>query len=241
MTEDKRVVLLVCGNGALANAILALDDGKSIFTLKFSTESGVLKNTGTWEGNIVAVHCGTGRQLSDLLTFCEKVEVPLIQASTGQVLPSMIKIPIIDAPNLDPTTIAFLKALPGLLKEMTRDPAVSIAGGYTIESHKPEKKSPPGTTLMMAKLAGLPSTSVESVRTPGIQLALGISRRHFGQHSINRITLEFSSGALFTQEIRIEGIEPYAKGAVILAQRILERKAQIGLAPILYKMTEFYC
>lgn len=244
MTEDKRVVLLVCGNGALANAIIELDDGKSVSATKFSPNLSVMKNVETFGGtlqNTIAIHCGSGRELINLIIFCEKVDIPLIQASTGQLLPSVIKIPIIDTPNLDATTIAFLKAFPAFLHELTKDPAISLTDARIVVSHKPKKTSPPGTAIALVDMVGLPHAEIEAVSTLGIQLALGVPKEHRDQHALHRLTLEFNSGTRLDLGLFTQGIESYAKCAPILARRVLERKAKGELSPRLYKMTEFYC
>ena len=166
----------------------------------------------------VLVHCGSGRQLPDVLTYCSANHVPLIQCSTGITYPSTFtnepEFALVEAPNLSIPIIKFLY----LMEAMG-----PLFHGYDIsitESHQSTKKSVPGTAMEMARLLGVEQSNIKSIRDAGVQRSeLGIPEENLGQHAIHIIDI-FGDGCEITMRTQVYGLDTYLAGLVKIVHAI---------------------
>jgi hypothetical protein len=217
----KKLCLLVCGHGALANAIMHSKEDRTVRTVRFDPNFNINELPTSVRRRIVAVHAGSGKEFLRLLAYCEDRGIPIIQASTGQKVSHRPKVVVVEGLNLGLTMIAFLKAMPILLKIMTRDPAVRIVSKSIKESHQAEKNTPPGTAYALAKILQKPIGSIISIRDLNGQLEMGVSTHSLGRHAYHLITLGFMDGMNLEIKPKVHGLGSYAFGAHVIAYRML--------------------
>lgn len=161
---------------------------------------------------VVLVHCGSGRQFNDIVSFGNTNNVPVIQCSTGITFPedfaANLAIPFIEAPNLSIPMIKFLY----LIEEI--GPLFHDSGITITESHQKSKVTLAGTALEMAKLLGIEQSKIKSIRDEDTQEnLLGISKEHLGQHALHLI--EISDGeCVITLKTEVHGLNTYVEGLV---------------------------
>ncbi len=211
----------VVGHGKLASRIQS-DLSKTAQQLQ-----SPLAFVGNWDNlltkendtsRMVLAHCGSGRQLYDVLEYCNTNRIPLIQCSTGISYPdgftSETAFPLIEAPNLSIPIIKFLY----LLEEMEplfREYDISIT-----ESHQKAKTSLPGTAMEMARLLGVEESHVKSIRDEDIQKnSLGIPQEHLSQHALHIIEI-LADECIITLRTEVHGLETYLTGFVRIIQGI---------------------
>lgn len=207
--------LIICGNGALGQLLWGSFQRQRAISAQYFDDAREVAA----RPNSIAIHCGSGRQLESLLTFCENERVPLIQASSGQTLPGQLPTPVIDAPNLAIPMLAFLKGLPEFWK-----PFLTSGLGFTVsvaESHQCTKKSVPETAKRMAKAVGFQPELIASIRSPVAQQALGVLFVHLPRHGCHWVTIE-GHGVTIQLATRINGLQPYVDGARIIAERVIK-------------------
>ena len=220
--RKKKLCLIVCGNGAFARAIMGYKDDRTVITVKFKPGLDIGRLPRFAERRIVVVHVGTGREFAALLAFCEKWDIPIIQASTGQKrLSRKPGVPVIECPNLGLTIIAFLNALPVFIKALGRDPAVRIVSRLLTESHQSEKKTVAGTARKIARIIKIKANNIISLRKLNEQLCLGVPMHHLGRHAYHLLTLGFVDGIHIEIKTKVHGLGPYASGAAMIAYRII--------------------
>lgn len=201
--------VLICGNGQMAKGFASFLKKEKISYEKFT------KNT---EGKFdFAVHLGSGRELKDLIKFCEENKIPLIQASTGQKIKSKPETFILDLPNV---SLEILRSLIFLqeIKIFAQQNKMKIE---LTESHQSSKKTTPGTAILIAKILGIPKNKIISKRN--IKKA---HAHHFIKLSKKEIEIEYS--------IKINGRETYFEGLLSIIKILKKEKLRKGFYDINY-------
>lgn len=219
--EEKSIHFIIAGKGKLAKAIQDVLDREGFNWLPFKE---TIVGGDSMRANTIVVHCGSGRELPSALDWCEKNQVVLIQASTGQSLPEKVDAPVITVVNL-------VMAIPKFINQLHQLKALFPKAWIKIvESHQETKKTVPGTAVEMAKALGVPEEEIVSIRNKAEQLALGIPEEHLDGHGYHFITIT-DSGATLRLQTAVNGREPYGYGLIELGKKILE----LSLAPGHYK------
>lgn len=222
--------LIICGSGALGQFLWGSFQRQQGISAKYFDDAREVAA----RPNSIAIHCGSGRQLESLLTFCGNEKIPLIQASSGQKLPDQLSTPVIDAPNLAIPILVFLNGLPEFWK-----PFLMSGAAFTVsvaESHQCTKKSVPETAKRMAKAVGLQPELIASIRSPVVQQTAGVPFVHLPRHGYHWITIE-GYGVTIQLATKINGLQPYADGVRIITERVI--KALPHLHNRLYSASEF--
>ncbi len=169
--------------------------------------------------NPIVIHVGSGRFLLDLIVECGKHGYPLVQASSGQMLPdsAFVPIPVINAPNLGLLILALLDVMPRL-GTLTRELGAKVE---VAESHQASKTSPPITAQIIAGYFGNPSESVNSIRNTGIQTTLGVPTEYLDGHAYHFINIK-AHGVEAEITFKVHGRKAYFLGAVALAQKMID-------------------
>ena len=213
-----------CARGFDASGVLGYQRVDGVpFPLNFPRES-------------IVVHVSSKERLPGVVEECEKYNLPLIQASSGQtkLISKDVKIPVIDAPNLSLEIVALFDVLPRLGK------LIQEAGSdvHVCESHQHTKTSPPITAHTIAGFFGKMPESVQSIRDIEVQTAiLGVSGEHIGGHGYHYVKIVGEGGSEIILQTKINGRLPYFYGALAVARKILEIKAT--LAPGIYPIDKF--
>lgn len=155
----------------------------------------------------IVVHAGSGRELQEIIGFCQKTNSTLIELATGSTLETFVpSFPVIMCPN---TNLLMLKFMSMLSR------AGHLFKGYDIqvtESHQAGKTSTPGTAVAIAQSLGLSAGDVISVRNPEHQrFLLHIPSEHLARHAFHRINIRDAVCSV-TLETRVCGTSPYASG-----------------------------
>ena len=219
--------IIVCGHGAFAKEVIALCTEKNI-------RAGRSDDERNFCSNCVAIHCGTGRQLEGFLGDCGRFGIPVIQASSGQKLPDDLPCPVIDAPNLALPVVQFLK---GLLAFVVGFEHLGLAK-CLVESHQHTKKSVPETARRMADAICIPQADIHSVRDDYLQESLGVPHEHLGRHGYHWIKF-VGDGIEIGLSTKVNGLRPYALGALHIAENALALHAKGALANGLHPVSEF--
>ena len=103
----KRFIVVV--NGALSQQMLydlpttAAKIGYDLQSVAAWDHLGPQDHDDPAQENLI-IHVGSGRQLTEVIDFCQSKEVPFLQASTGidmaDLLPSPLAFAVVEAPNL---------------------------------------------------------------------------------------------------------------------------------------------
>ena len=197
----RKMHVFIAGSGKLASELfehLALDHPFEIVRWQGAPAS---------ERRAIVLHAGSGRELGDVVAFCERTGSTLIELATGSALPSAAPAcPVVLCPN---TNILMQKFMAMLQR------AGSLFAGSRItvtESHQAGKTSAAGTALAMADALGLAAEDVVSVRDPAAQqAALRIPREHLDRHAVHVISIEDGACSI-SMESRVYGSSPYADG-----------------------------
>ena len=207
----------VVGKGKLARELLsALDLGQGFRVMAWSGSDRPVTRS-------IVVHAGSGRELAELVRYCEQTQSVLLELATGSALENVAPgFPIVMCPN---TNILMLKFMAMLAA------SGSMFAGYQIslsESHQAQKSSVAGTALSLAKSLALPASEVRSIRDPVEQEGtLAIPREHLGRHAYHHVAIEDGCCAL-SFETRVYGDTPYAEGVativVAIGNRALENR-----------------
>lgn len=99
--------ILLAGNGLMAQAIRNACATSGVSIERFETDVDL---AGWSHEGAVAIHAGSGRDFERLLGFCEDRSIPLIQASTEEVVLPIrpLKTIVVMAPNLSEPIVAFM-------------------------------------------------------------------------------------------------------------------------------------
>ncbi len=201
--------IVIVGNGKMAEILGDCCRKKKIPFIGFHSENYTEKDD-------LVVHFGSGRQLPEALEWCNRHNVPLIQGSTGQQLPSKVSILVVNAPNLALPIVKLLSIMPTIADT---DTLAEMKIGI-IESHQASKKSVPGTAKVMAEIFGISETEIISIRDREKQLQLGVPEEYLDGHGYHWITLE-GGGVTIELSTKVNGREAYAYGAISLAKKLL--------------------
>ena len=182
------------------------------------------------EARAIVVHAGSGRELAEVVAFCERTGSPLLELSTGSALEAQApRCPLVLCPN---TNILMLKVMHMLAR------CGALFAGYDIgvtESHQANKTSVAGTAVDIARSLGLAPEAIRSVREPVLQQGeLGIAPEDLARHAFHRIEIADAACAV-RLETRVTGDAPYAAG---VAQIVAAVAAQ-PLEARLYAIDEF--
>ncbi|MDP5241102.1 dihydrodipicolinate reductase C-terminal domain-containing protein [Uliginosibacterium sp. 31-16] len=155
----------------------------------------------------IVVHAGSGRELAEVVAFCERSGSPLLELSTGSALEAQApRYPLVLCPN---TNILMLKVMHMLSR------CGGLFAGYAIgvtESHQASKTSVAGTAVDIAHSLGLAPAAISSVRDPAVQQGeLGIEAAYLARHAFHRIEIA-DAACRVRLETRVTGDAPYAAG-----------------------------
>jgi 4-hydroxy-tetrahydrodipicolinate reductase len=186
-----------------------------------------------WQGTpkplerCVVVHAGSGRELAQLVQFCEQSSSILLELATGtQLEHSPPNCPVVLCPN---TNILMLKFM-----HMLERNGHLFAGYPTTltESHQSSKTSVPGTAVSMARSLGLSPSSIQSLRDPSTQeRELGFAAADLSRHAFHRI--QISDGACQVQlEAKVVGEAPYARGVWSILDAALRHPLEHRIYPV---------
>ncbi len=215
------MVVIVVGSGKLANEIfnnLAAKGGYKVIAWS---------NKELSNEQAVVVHAGSGREINDVISYCEKTNSVLIELATGSETTNFARsFPVILCPN---TNVLMLKFMAMLAEggHYFKNYKVEIT-----ESHQAEKTSLPGTAVNLAQSLGLQNNAIKSVRNPAEQIErLQIPRECVARHAYHRIVIEDSFTSL-SFESKVFGDAPYADGlativSAVLAQNLENRRYDI--------------
>jgi 4-hydroxy-tetrahydrodipicolinate reductase len=194
-------VIIVVGTGKLARELLSTLPSASTF--KVIAWADTIKD----EGSSVVVHTGSGRELENVINYCQKTGSILIELATGSEIENReIDFPVVVCPN---TNILILKLL-----------AMFAVSGHhfknykvkVIESHQSEKLSVPGTAVALAQSLGMPREEILSIRDPQQQSeVLKIPHEYLSRHGYHRVEIEDHVGSIVL-ETKVFGPAPYAGG-----------------------------
>jgi 4-hydroxy-tetrahydrodipicolinate reductase len=217
-------VVIVVGTGKLARELLSELPSAS------STKVIAWADAARSEAGSVVVHAGSGRELEDVITYCQDTGSTLVELSTGSEIESRaVDFPVVVCPNTNILMLKFLAMLAASGHHF-KNYKVSI-----IESHQAGKSSVPGTAVALAQSLGLPSEKILSIRDPGEQRdALRISPEYLSRHAYHRVEIEDNVGRVVL-ETKVCGAAPYAAG---LAQILSAVRSQ-QLESRRYNVMEF--
>lgn len=180
-------------------------------------------------GSIV-IHAGSGRELEDVIAFCERTASTLVELSTGSVISDReVSFPVVLCPNTNILILKFMAMLAGSGHRF-KDYKIRVT-----ESHQAEKTSTPGTAVSLAHSLGVRDDEIRSIRDPREQTeALGIPQEYLSRHAYHRIEIEDGLTSL-ALETRVFGKAPYAEGMAKIVAAIRAHK----LEPRLHHVLEF--
>ncbi len=199
-TPPKPQVLIV-GSGKLARELLASLASPHIHRVLPWTE-----RDAAWSGRRIVVHAGSGREIGDVLSFCARHQLVLIElATTGALAGIEPSFPVVICANTNMLMLKFMAMLHA---------QGHLFAGYDIrvlESHQASKKSAPGTAISLARSLNVATEEIVSVRDPLAQEQLGIPARHHARHAYHQITITDGPVELVL-ETKVLGQAPYAAG-----------------------------
>ncbi len=194
-------MVIVVGTGKLARELLSALPSAS------STRVIAWKDAAKTEESSVVVHAGSGRELENVITYCQETGSTLVELATGSEIENrQVNFPVVVCPN---TNILMLKFL-----------AMIAASGHhfksykvrVVESHQAQKTSVPGTAVALAQSLGLAGEKILSIRDPREQReALQIPTEYLSRHAYHRVEIEDHVGSIVL-ETKVFGPAPYADG-----------------------------
>jgi 4-hydroxy-tetrahydrodipicolinate reductase len=182
------------------------------------------------EGPSIVVHTGSGRELMEVVRYCEETDSVLLELSTGSVLQEQrVMCPVVICPN---TNVLMLKFMAMLSQSGPQFKNYRIE---LIESHQADKSSVPGTAVQLAHALGLKNEQVISVRNPTQQRdELGIAEQYLSRHAYHRVVIEDGMSSV-SLETKVFGSTPYADGVANIIQAVCDHT----LEKRLYNILEF--
>lgn len=159
------------------------------------------------DGPCVIVHAGSGRELGNVVSYCNKTASTLLELATGSLIAEhKTRFPVVVCHNTNILMLKFMAML-ATSGHLFNDYSVKI-----VESHQADKSSVPGTAVSIAKSLGLPSGKIQSVRDPREQRdTFGIPSEHLSRHAYHRIEIE-DPVCKISFETKVFGHSPYAEG-----------------------------
>lgn len=154
--------IIIVGNGQLAKCFFEKIEHVSreeyntcLIPISFNNQE---QNTSFHKS--ILLHIGSGRQLQEAITFCQKHHVLLIQGSSGlkPQLPKTLNFPYIEAPNLSLPIIKFMT--------MLRQSGHLFKNSTITESHQKSKNTVPQTAINLANFLYVDEKNIKSIRDP---------------------------------------------------------------------------
>jgi len=216
--------IIVVGRGKLATELL------ESLNLDFPCRIISWSEKGPTDGKTVIVHAGSGRELDEVISYCEETHSTLVELSTGSRMRNAgMGFPVVLCPNTNILMLKFMSML------VTSGHLFSRYRVKLTESHQAQKTSLPGTAVTMAHALGLKASDVRSVRDPDEQRSvLQISAEHLDRHAFHQVVIE-DAVCRITIETRVQGASPYADGV----GQILSAIRSNDLEDRLYEINEF--
>jgi hypothetical protein len=195
------MVVIVAGSGKLARELLSELPGR------IAARVVAWADADKGAESSVVVHAGSGRELEDVIAYCEDTGSILVELATGSEIEGRdVGFPVVVCPNTNILMLKFMAMLAANGHYFT---------GYKIglvESHQAGKSSVPGTAVALAQSLGLPSEKIRSIRDPREQReSLRISPEYLARHAYHRIEIEDHVGRIVL-ETKVFGPAPYAEG-----------------------------
>ncbi len=208
-------MVIVVGAGKLAKELLSALPSVS------STRVIAWADAATIEGSFIVVHAGSGRELEDVIAYCQKTGSSLVELATGSAIANrQVNFPVVVCPN---TNILMLKFLAMLASSGHHFKNYKVR---VVESHQADKSSVPGTAVALAKSLGLLNEEIVSVRNPHEQReALGIPPEYLSRHAYHRVEIEDHVGRIVL-ETRVFGPAPYADGLAQIISAVRSNKLE---------------
>jgi 4-hydroxy-tetrahydrodipicolinate reductase len=209
------MVVIVVGNGKLARELLgALPSTLLIEVIAWA-------DAAKSEGSSVVVHAGSGRELEDVITYCQDTGSTLIELATGSKIENReVNFPVVVCPN---TNILMLKFLAMLATNGHHFKNYKVR---IVESHQAAKTSVPGTAIALAQSLGLPREKILSIRDPLEQMeALQIPPEFLSRHAYHRVEIQDDVGRIVL-ETRVFGPAPYAEGLAQILSAVQSSKLE---------------
>ena len=211
------VTILIAGHGNLAAAIQAtLADHLDCIVDRW-------ENAGAYteEQHKVIVHIGSGRQLPDILAYCNRNGTPLIQGSTGldYHYPGG-GFTVVEAANFNILLLKFMHMLKQFGKHF-RSYEIQI-----VESHQETKTSVPGTAVAFSEYFGVDVSTIRSIRNRAQQLdELGIAAPYLDRHAVHILTINDGDTTL-SMRTQVLGLASYVSGlaSIVRALPKLEKR-----------------
>jgi len=213
-TKEK-IVVIVAGSGKLARELL------SALPRTSSTKVIAWADAARTGGSSVVVHAGSGRELNDIIVYCQETGSTLIDLATGSgIVDREVNFPVVVCPN---TNILMLKFL-----------AMLAASGHhfrnckvrVTESHQADKSSVAGTAVNIARSLGVSSEKIVSIRDPQEQKeVLQIPPEYLSRHAWHRVEIEDHAGSI-ALETRVFGPAPYAEGLAQIISAVRSNKLE---------------
>lgn len=212
------MLVAVAGSGRLAKELLANLEPPEDMVLQ------AWRDMEAGSGASIVVHAGSGRELAQIVRYCEGAQATLVELSTGSAIEGITpSFPVLLCPN---TNILMLKFMS----------MVAACGpwfsGYEVsiqESHQSAKTSAPGTALALARSLGLPADAIESERSRERQASVfDVPPEHLDRHAVHRIGVR-DEGCTITLEARVIAAAPYARGVGQLLRALQSRRLGPGL------------
>ena len=218
------LTIICAGRGKMAAALRDYCKVKGIPCILYA--EGSIESTFNPDAENVAIHFGKGRELRPLLSFCEENGMPLIQGSTNMddSIFVDVAVPVIDAPNLSLSIVAFLATLPSIAETFKKlsDLEITLA-----ESHQDTKPDiPSGTAQLIARIFGISLSSITVIRNKLIASLLGVPKEHLDGHGYHWLNIK-SEGVDVELSIKANGRDTYAHGAIAIAKLVCVSKEEL--------------
>lgn len=183
------------------------------------------------EEKLIIVHAGSGRQLEEIINYCNSSNSILIELATGtKVTFSDAVFPIIICPNISTLMVKFLILLKTNGK-LFQEYSVKIE-----ESHQKAKTSVAGTAVKIAEYLGKDKETIISYRDLEYQKdQLGINEDALNRHALHRITINDGIDEI-TMTTRIQSKDTYVRGLISLLRNLEGRKLENKI----YSITDIF-
>lgn len=214
--RDTGVQVLIVGSGKLASELLE--------NLSSSNITKVLPWTQRdqpHEGKRIVVHAGSGREIDEVVSFCSRNHLVLIELSTSDNLAAArTPFPIIICPNVNMLMLRFMAML------QSQGHLFAQYKKTILESHQSTKKSEPGTAISIADSIGMKADQIISVRDPVTQeRELGIPAEFLSRHAYHSVRIT-DGNATILFETKVLGEAPYSLGLAQVIESIYQRELE---------------
>ncbi|MBL0726594.1 dihydrodipicolinate reductase [Piscinibacter sp. HJYY11] len=216
--------VFIVGSGKLAEELLS--------SLKVAPPLQVQqwRSRSALDSQAIVVHAGSGRELSEVVSWCRDSGSVLVELATGSMLENQAPgIPVVLCPNANILMLKFMHMVERSGHLFQRH---QIA---LTESHQSTKTSAPGTAIALARSLGLLPSQITSVRDAEQQATrLGIPAENLARHAFHRIDVQEGSCTI-RLEATVLGASPYASGVA----QVIRAISQQPLEQRLYYLEEF--